>query len=129
MIRDEFKNVDKKTIEKKANKKLMQMGERAYYTSRVSKYAEIFKPVRFSTIFSLISFAIIAFIYILPILVGSTDYIVPTLGWVMVGVTGALIIWTIVWFAFLAPSLKRKVEFWKEELSRINSEYVSKYRR
>ena len=129
MIRDEFKNADKKTIEKKANKKLVQMGERAYYTTRIAKYADIFKPIRFSTIFTMVCFVVMAVIYLLPVMIGSTDYTVPTLGWVVVGVSGALIIWAIVWFCFLAPSLRRKVAFWKDELSRLNNEYLNKYRK
>ena len=129
MIRDEFKNVDKKIIEKKANKKLVQMGERAYYTTQIAKYAEIFRPVRFSTIFTMICFSLMAIIYLLPLIVGSTDYSVPTLGWVVVGVSTALIIWAIVWFCILAPSLKRKVAFWKDELTRINNEYLNKYKK
>jgi len=36
MIRDEFKNVDKKTINQKANKKRQQMGERAYFAKKLS---------------------------------------------------------------------------------------------
>ena len=36
MIRDEFKNADKKVIDKKANKKMQEMGERAYYAKKLS---------------------------------------------------------------------------------------------
>ena len=128
MIRDEFKNLDKKEIQKKSNKKLMQMGERAYYSTRVQKYGEIFKPVKASTIFTLVSFGIMAILFLLPVILGSPDYTIPTLGMVVIVVEVLIIIWAVVWFAFLAPHLRRKLKFWKQELAQMNKNYVMRHR-
>lgn len=127
MIRDEFKNADKKTIAKKANKKLTEMGERAYYTTKIAKYADIFKPTRISTLFAVISFTLIALVYALPLMVGEADYSIPTFGWIVIALAGIFIVWAIVWFAFLAPMLRKKVDFWKEEIEKLNKDYVSKF--
>ena len=43
MIRDEFKNADKKVINEKANKKRQQMGDRAYFAKKLSLYNDILK--------------------------------------------------------------------------------------
>lgn len=127
MIRDEFKNADKKTINKKANKKMIAMGERAYYTKMMGKYSEISKPINFSTIFSLICFGLLALIYILPALMGAKDYTIPVMGWVVSGVAIATVIWALVWFIYLKPHLAKKLEFCKKELERLNREYVLKH--
>ena len=58
MIRDEFKNADKKAIDKKANKKIQEIGERAFYAKKLSLYNDLLKPVKNSTIFCLICFTI-----------------------------------------------------------------------
>ena len=129
MIRDEFKNADKKTINKKANKKMISMGERAYYTKMMGKYGEISKPINFSTIFTLVSFLIIAIIYLLPVFLGAKDYTIPPLGWVVIVVAGLLVIWALVWFIYLKSYLAGRIEFYKSELERLNREYVLKHRR
>ena len=129
MIRDEFKNADKKTIKQKANKKIISMGERAYYTKMMGKYGEISKPVNFSTLFTLISFAIIAIIYLLPVFLGAKDYTIPPLGWVVIVVAGLLAIWALVWFIYLKNHLAKRIEFYKSELERLNREYVLKHHR
>ncbi len=126
MIRDEFKNADKKTINKKANKKIIEMGEREYYAKRMSKINDLFGPVKFSTIFCLVCFLLMAVVYILNILVVK-DYKIEWHCYVVLGLTAALVVWTVVWFVFLVPYLKKRAEFYKSELSRISREYVLKH--
>ena len=70
MIRDEFKNVDKKVINKKANKKMQEMGERAYYAKKLSVYSEMLKPTKFSTIFCTVLFTIAAIVIAAIFMVG-----------------------------------------------------------
>ena len=125
MIRDEFKNADKKVIDKKANKKIKEMGERAYYAKKLSFYNEILKPVRFSTIFSLISFCLLSALFLYAIIVTKPETIEP---WsiVLFIVTGLTIVWSVVWFAFLVPMIKRKIAYYKSEMMRLNREYVMK---
>ena len=125
MIRDEFKNADKKVIDKKANKKIKEMGERTYYARKLSFYNDIIKPVRFSTIFSLVSFSLLSALFLYAIIVTKPQTIEP---WsiVLFVVTGLTIIWSVVWFAFLVPMIKRKIAYYKSEMMRLNREYVMK---
>ena len=123
MIRDEFKNADKKAIDKKANKKIQEIGERAFYAKKLSLYNDLLKPVKNSTIFCLICFSIPCILYILNFVLTKK---VDTMGIVIFCLTGAMIIWTIVWFAWLSPTLHKKAEFYKSEITRLNREYVMK---
>ena len=123
MIRDEFKNADKSVINKKANKKMQEMGERAYYAKKLSLYNEILKPIKGSSIFCSVCFFIVAALYILDVIVqkkASTPAII------IFCVSGALLIWDIIWFAYLAPKIRGKVELYKSELARLNREYINK---
>ena len=126
MIRDEFKNVDKKVIDKKANKKIKEIGERAYYARKLSFYNDIIKPARFSTLFSLISFSLLSALFIFGLLVPGSEMKIEAWTIVLFVVTGLLIIWTIVWFAILVPMIKRKSAYYKSEMMRLNREYVMK---
>lgn len=126
MIRDEFKNVDKKVINKKANKKLQEMGERAYYAKKLSFLNEVIKPTKFSTLFTTIPFLFFSALYLLSIIL-APEKKVETPAIVVFCITGALVIWSVVWFAYLAPTIRKKIAFYKEELNRLNREYVSKY--
>lgn len=123
MIRDEFKNADKKVIDKKANKKLQEMGERAYYAKKLSLYSEMLKPAKFSTLFCTVLFSIAAILYIVASIVTKE---VTTTAIVIFCIEGALIIWCFVWFLFLAPFIRKKTEFYKSEMIRLNTEYVLK---
>lgn len=126
MIRDEFKNADKKTIQKKANKKMLEMGEREYYAKRMSKINELFGPVKFSTLFCLVCFLLLSALYILNILIVK-GYKIEWHCYAVLAFTALLVLWTICWFAVLVPYLKKKVEFYKSELSRLSREYVLKH--
>lgn len=123
MIRDEFKNADKKVIAKKANKKIQELGERQYYAKQMTKINDLFSPVKFSTLFCLIAFCIMAAIVVF---VWVTTKTMTWQCWMILGITAALAIWTVVWFVFLIPMLKSKVDFYKSELTRISNEYVKK---
>ncbi|MBR3864822.1 MAG: hypothetical protein IKJ19_06915 [Clostridia bacterium] len=125
MIRDEFKNADKKVIDKKANKKIKEMGERAYYAKKLSFYNDILKPVRFSTIFSLVSFCLLSALFLYSIIVTKPEKI-EAWSIVLFVITGLTIIWSVVWFAILTPMIKRKTIFYKNEMMRLNREYVMK---
>ena len=123
MIRDEFKNVDKKVINKKANKKMQEMGERAYYAKKLSVYSEMLKPTKFSTIFCTVLFTIAAILYIIGSVLTKE---VTTTAIIIFCIEGAFIIWCFVWFLFLAPFIRKKIEFYKSEMIRLNTEYVLK---
>ncbi len=125
MIRDEFKNADKNIINKKANKKIKEMGERAYYAKKLSFYNDILKPVRFSTIFSLVSFGLLSALFLYAIIATKPEKI-ETWSIILFVITGLTIIWSVVWFAFLVPMIKRKIVFYKSEMMRLNREYVLK---
>lgn len=129
MIRDEFKDADKKVIAKKTNKKMLQMGERAYYAKKLSTINELLKPVKTTTIFCTVCFVLLAVLYIVPFFLPEGDAGPYKLQWggiTILVVTALLIVWTVVWFAFYAPYLRKKAVFYKEEMLRMNREYVMK---
>lgn len=123
MIRDEFKNADKKVIDKKANKKMQQMGERAFYAKKLSLYNDLIKPVKTSTIFCSVCFAIPTVLYLLELIITKK---LSTNALIMFIITACMIAWCVVWFAFLAPRIRKKIAFYKSELARLNREYVMK---
>ena len=125
MIRDEFKNADKKTIEQKAKVAKSVGNEREYYAKKMSKINSLFAPVKFSTIFCLVCFLLMSALYILTIAV-SKEYKIDWVCITVLSITAALVIWTVVWFAVLVPHLKKRAAFCKSELERISREYVLK---
>lgn len=125
MIRDEFKNVDKKTIKSKVKETKIKGNEREYYAKKMTTINELFRPVKVSTILTLVCFALPSIMYLLCVLFVS-DYKVEWHCIAVLAFEGAMIVWTVVWFAFLAPYLRRRVAFYKVELERISREYVLK---
>lgn len=125
MIRDEFKNADIKEIKKKANPKILKMGERAYYIKKMNDINNCFVPVKFSTILTTVSFGFLALLYIITLIFGD-GYQLSVWNWAVVIVSGILIIWTFVWFVFLVPYLKNRAEWYKEQLHNLNRNYILK---
>ncbi len=125
MIRDEFKNADKKAIKQKADAGKISGNEREVYAKRMSKINDLFGPVKFSTIFCLVCFLLMSAFFILSMILVK-DYKIEWFGIVVLVVAGLLVVWTVVWFAFLCPHLKKKAAFYKSELERISREYVLK---
>lgn len=123
MIRDEFKNADKEQLKKKSNEKMQKMGERAYYAKKLSFYSEIVKPVNVATIFCTVCFLIMAGLHILNAVL-SNDWSAKAI--IITAVGGIMLIWCIVWFAFLKHLCVKKAVYYKEELGRLSREYVMK---
>lgn len=126
MIRDEFKNADKKEIAKKVKVAKINGSEREYCAKKMSRINELFGPIKFTTIFCLVCFLIMSALYILTICV-SSEFKINWLCITVFAITGALTIWTVVWFAFLAPGLRKRAAFYKSELERLSREYVLNY--
>ena len=124
MIRDEFKNADKEVLKKKSNVKMQEMGERAYYAKKLSLYNELIRPVSISTIFCTACFAIMAILYIVAAVLEKK---VSTAMIIISSIEGLLLIWCFVWFVFLKSFVKNKSEYYKEQLTRLNKEYVKRY--
>ncbi len=128
MIRDEFKNDTKKQTEQKIKSKKVETRDRAFYAKKISTLGNLFTPVKFSTICCLISFILAGGLYVLTyVLVPETD--IGVFGWICVGLAVAAIIWTVVWFAFLAPALRRKIVEYKKKLAEFNAAYVRRYKK
>ena len=126
MIRDEFKNADKKVINEKANKKRQQMGDRAYFAKKLSLYSEILKPIRFSTIFCTVCFVLIgATSFLNAILTKKFD--TPAIIFSIIALL--FIIWCFVWFLVVSKKIKQKAQYYKDELARQSREYVLKHKR
>ena len=125
MIRDEFKNVDKKTLDKKEKAAKSNVNEREYYAKKMSQINDLFTPVKFTTIFCLVCFLILAALYVVGMILDK-DFKVQWHCVLVLTIASALAVWTIVWFAFLVPHLKRKAAFYKSELERLSREYVLK---
>lgn len=128
MIRDEFKNDSKKQTEAKIKQKKLENGGREYYAKKISKLNELFSPVKFSTIFCTIGFSILGVIYALILILNPATKM-DWSGWVSLIGAALSIIWCVVWFAILAPHLRRRVAYYKEELAKINAQYVERYRK
>lgn len=127
MIRDEFKNDSLKQTEKKIKqKKIEKGGEREYIAKRISKLNDMLAPIRFSTIFCTACFSILGIIY-LAALIFVPDANIGWAGWLCISVFGVLLIWTVVWFAFLAPYIRKRIAYYRGELARLNAEYVNRY--
>lgn len=127
MIRDEFKNDSLKQTEKKIKqKKIEKGGEREYIAKRISKLNDMLAPIRFSTIFCTVCFSILGIIY-LATLIFVPDVNIGWAGWLCISVFGVLLIWTVVWFAFLAPYIRKRIAYYRGELARFNAEYVNRY--
>ena len=124
MIRDEFKNADKEVLKKKSNVKMQEMGERAYYAKKLSLYNELIRPVSISTVFCTVCFAIMAILYIVAAVLEKK---VSTAMIIISSIEGLLLIWCFVWFVFLKSFVKNKSEYYKEQLTRLNKEYVKRY--
>lgn len=125
MIRDEFKNVDKKTLDKKEKAAKSNVNEREYYAKKMSQINDLFTPVKFTTIFCLVCFLFLATLYVVGMILDK-DFKVQWHCVLVLTLASALTVWTIVWFAFLVPHLKRKAAFYKSELERLSREYVLK---
>ena len=124
MIRDEFKNVDKKVINQKANKKRQQMGERAYYAKKLSVYNEMLKPIRFSTIFCTICFVLIGAVYFANALL-TKKFDATTIVFMVIAVL--FIVWFFLWFFVVSKKIRAKIEYFKGELANQSKEYVLKH--
>ena len=123
MIRDEFKNVDKKTINQKANKKRQQMGERAYFAKKLSVYNEMLKPIRFSTIFCTVCFVLIGAIYFANAML-TKKFDVTTI--VFIALAVLFIAWCFIWFLVVSKRIRAKIDYFKSELANQSKEYVLK---
>ncbi len=124
MIRDEFKNVDKKVINQKANKKRQQMGERAYYAKKLSVYNEMLKPIKFSTVFCTICFVLIGAIYFANALL-TKQFDATTIIFTVLAVL--FIVWFFLWFFVVSKKIRAKIEYFKSELANQSREYVLKH--
>lgn len=125
MIRDEFKNADKKTIKSKVKETKISGNEREYYAKKMTTINDLFRPVKVSTLVTLICFALPSIMYLLCVLFVA-DYKVEWHCIAVLAFEAVMIVWTVVWFAFLAPHLRRRAAFYKAELERISREYVLK---
>lgn len=126
MIRDEFKNADKKVINEKANKKRQQMGDRAYFAKKLSLYNDILKPIRFSTIFCTVCFVLIGALYFANAML-TKKFDTATIIFSIIAVL--FIIWCFIWFLVVSKKIKQKAEYYKEELARQSREYVLRHKR
>lgn len=127
MIRDEFKNDTKQQTEQKIKQEKQKKTEsRDFYAKKIAKINDSFAPIKFSTIFCLICFLLGGGVYILALVV-SPETSIGWFGWVCIVAMGLLIIWTIVWFAFLAPYLRRKVADYRQKLADYNAQYMQRY--
>ena len=91
----------------------------------MSQINDLFTPVKFTTIFCLVCFLILAALYVVGMILDK-DFKVQWHCVLVLTLASALTVWTIVWFAFLVPHLKRKAAFYKSELERLSREYVLK---
>lgn len=127
MIRDEFKNDNLKQTEKKIKqKKIAASGEREYIAKRISKLNDILGPMKFSTIFCTVCFSILGVIY-LAMLIFVPGAKIGWTGWLCISIFGVLVVWTVVWFAFLVPYIRKRIDYYRGELARLNAEYVNRY--
>jgi uncharacterized protein YqhQ len=126
MIRDEFKNADKKVINEKANKKRQQMGDRAYFAKKLSLYNEILKPISFSTIFCTVCFFLMGALFFAEAVI-TKEFDARAIIFTVLAVL--FIIWCCVWFLVVSKKIKQKAQYYKDEMARQSREYVLKYKR
>ncbi len=126
MIRDQFKDV-KKVTTKEARKKA-SMGERAYYSKRISRLQDLNRSMGVSLVITsvviAIAYAIVFLIYILSI---GTEK--PYELWKFIVWTCSFAVcvgFTVVWYAAIKPWSLRQIEICRHELERLNAITISK---
>lgn len=126
MIRDQFKDV-KKVTTKEARKKA-SMGERAYYSKRISRLQDLKRSVGLSMVITTVIMAI-AYVLVLLIFLVMKDTEKPYEVWKFViwsVVFGSCFGFTLVWYIFLKPRVIKNIDICRHELERLNAKTLSK---
>ncbi len=126
MIRDQFKDV-KKVTTKEARKKA-SMGERAYYSKRISRLQDLKRSVGLSMVITTVIMAI-AYALVLLIFLVMKDTEKPYEVWKFViwsVVFGSCLGFTLVWYIILKPRVIKNIDICRHELERINAKTLSK---
>ena len=126
MIRDQFQNV-KKVTTKEARKKA-SMGERNYYSKRVNKLQDLKKSLGISMIITTSMLAVAYAVVLLAFIISfNTEHAYELWKFIIWSVVfGASLIFTIVWYVALKPSVSRKIDYYRHELEIINAKTLSK---
>lgn len=127
MIRDDFKNV--KQVTSKESRKKRTMGERNFYASSMSKLRDMNKALGFSVKFTIILMSI-AYALILTMFIASQFYAdgkYPLTSFIVWScIYGALLIFTILWYAVIKPNNLKKIERYKHELEALSARDLGK---
>lgn len=127
MIRDDFKDV--KQVTSKESRKKRTMGERNFYASSMSKLRDMNKALGFSVKFTIILMSI-AYALILTMFIMSQFY--PDVKYPLTSfivwscIYGALLIFTILWYAVIKPNNLKKIEKYKRELEALSAKDLGK---
>lgn len=130
MIRDEFKEQQEKKITSKEMKKIREMGDRAFYTSKISKLTDLSKAMKFSAWFSLIvSLFIIAFAAIVFWAETTSDDMTLSYRGFLYGGLGLLIfLFGFLWLVLFSHLNKKKIERYRIQLKEISERDLEKKR-
>ena len=123
MIRDEFNKQSEKKVTVREMEKIRELGERGFYSSRVTKLMNIVRAADFSSWFALIAGVIAAvllvFNYVLDAI--SLKYFI-----ISISIISVLFVWDGVWFIFIRRSLKKKTARYKKIIEDLNEAVAKK---
>lgn len=127
MIRDEYKRSVRNSSPKEERKK-KEMGERNFYAAQIPKLRDACKAISFSTNLT-VGFLTVAYVMVLAVFILSRNLeeqysAAKFVVWSCV--YGAVVVFTLLWYFWIKPSLLKKVDRYKAEIDRINAENFKK---
>ena len=125
MIRDEYKQKKKQDYSSREIKKIRKLGERAFYISSINKIKQNIKLFNFSGILAIFC-CFVPFIQLLDSILFTPQERVN--GYITFAILCLVYIWTIVWFAVILPSLKKKCKKYQNKLQELSIKEVNKFK-
>ena len=126
MIRDEFKNQQtKKKLSEKDLMKIRTMGERAFYTSSISKMKDTIKSMKFLIIFAWV-FAVIISISMAIILVYYKGFNGHTSN--VISFVTCIVLWLLIlaWYFIIKPRYEKRIVLFSAYVKELTDKEMAK---
>ncbi len=126
MIRDEYKKEQQQSgLTTKELKDIKNLGERAYYTTSITKMTATIKSLDFSCSFSLVLSSIILVLIIIGAIINPKTLLT------VIGILGTIFTvlmfsWCIVWYTVLKKHYTKKIEDYKLRIKELSEKDLRK---
>ena len=124
MIRDEFKK-QQEDLSPKEMRFVRSMGERAYYSSYITKNTAIIKGLGFST-FTTFILGILVVAFTVYRCLTEKDFLFSTGFYLLSSFALAIILWTIVWYFIIVTIKNKKIFIYRQRIKKLNESLVEK---